>query len=69
MQGVQMMSASNHQNPFAFDTVQAASQKLNNNTVDYIPPYKRKQMKEYLSNSSINLANGQEKHYSSVKHF
>ena len=44
-------------------------QKGADQSVDYLSPQKRKRMKEYLSNSSISLANGQEKRYSGTDHF
>ena len=37
--------------------------------VNYIPPEKRKQMKDYLSNSSINLSNVSDKKYTKEHHF
>ena len=37
--------------------------------MNYIPPEKRKQMKDYLSNSSINLANVADEKYSKQQHF
>ena len=37
--------------------------------VNYIPPEKRKQMKDYLSNSSINLANVTEDKFNNKQHF
>ena len=55
-------------NPFAFNPAKAQQSKADYQ-VDYISPQKRKNMKEYLSNSSINLANGQEVHFSSQDHF
>lgn len=41
-------------NPFAFHFKDERLQP--DKAVNYIPPEKRKQMKEYLSNSSINLS-------------
>ena len=55
-------------NPFAFNPSDAQKQRQKN-TVEYISPEKRKNMKEYLSNSSINLSNGAEKHFSSQQQF
>ena len=55
-------------NPFAFKPSDAEKQRQRN-TVEYISPEKRKNMKEYLSNSSINLANGAEKHFNSQQQF
>lgn len=44
-------------NPFAFQP-EKYKQATNGNMVEYLSPQKRRQMKEYLSNSSISLANG-----------
>ena len=46
-------------NPFAFDP-QKANQNIDKKSL-YIPPHKRKEMKDFLSNSSINM-----KHETSV---
>ena len=46
-------------NPFAFDP-KSANQNVDKKSL-YIPPNKRKEMKEFLSNSSINM-----KHETSV---
>ena len=55
-------------NPFKFDPNSLSTDHAQK-TVDYLSPQKRKRMKEYLSNSSINLANGAEKRYSSNDQF
>ena len=55
-------------NPFAFNPAEVL-QKLSENQAEYLSPGKRKSMKDYLSSSSINLANGQEKRYESSDHF
>jgi len=55
-------------NPFAFNPSEVLQQRAENQ-VEYLSPEKRKSMKDYLSSSSINLANGQEKRYQSSDHF
>jgi len=46
-------------NPFAF---KANEEKMQvKNAPNYIPPHKRKYIKDYLSNSSINLTNVSDK--------
>lgn len=45
-----------HNNPFAFVPYDEKLKK--ENAVNYMPPNKRKQIREYLSNSSITLKEG-----------
>ena len=54
-------------NPFAFHFKDDSLKP--EKSVNYIPPVKRKQMKDYLSNSSINLANGSEVNFDKEDHF
>lgn len=56
-------------NPFKFDPNLVTQQSRQDQSVEYLSPQKRKRMKEYLSNSSINLANGAEKRYSTNDQF
>ena len=48
-----MKSINNHQNPFAFKPYEERMRK--ENAANYIPPSKRRIMKEYLSNTSFKI--------------